>query len=394
MYAYKGNLKSNTWNKITKIMIDPRFFYHQLITNRIDFFTGVPDSLLKNFCAFITDHTQKEKNIIVANEGNAIALASGYYMATGNIPLIYMQNSGIGNSINPLLSLADIDVYSLPLLLLVGWRGKPGIKDEPQHIKQGKVTTELFETMNIPHRILGKTNQDVEKNLTFAIKTIKERNCPFALIVEKEAFEPYELKTKIQTNFQLNREDAIKTIVDTLSEDDIIVSTTGKTSRELFEYRDELGQSHEKDFLTVGSMGHANHIALGIALQKKDRNVYCFDGDGAVIMHMGALAIIGDLKPKNLIHIILNNGSHDSVGGQPTVGYSIDFCSIAKSCGYKQVLSVETRDGIMNGLNKLKNSDGPSMVEIKINKGARKNLGRPTISTIQNKNNFMGFLKK
>lgn len=375
-------------------MIDPRFFYQQLINNRIDFFTGVPDSLLKDFCAFITDHTPKEKNIITANEGNAIALASGYYMSTGNIPLVYMQNSGIGNSVNPLLSLADPEVYSLPLLLLVGWRGKPGIKDEPQHIKQGKITTELFETMKIPYRILGETNQDAENNLAFAIKTITEKSGPFALIVEKDAFESYELKTKIKTAFQLSREEAIKKIVDELSKDDIIVSTTGKTSRELFEYREELGQSHEKDFLTVGSMGHANHIALGIALQKRDRNVFCFDGDGAVIMHMGALAIIGDLSPKNLIHVVLNNGSHDSVGGQPTVGFSIDFCTIAKSCGYKQTICAETKEEIVDGLNKLKKSDGPSMLEIKVNKGARKNLGRPTISTLQNKINFMRFVQK
>jgi len=393
MYAYKRYFEFNPGNKI-KNMIDPDFFYNELIKNQIDFYTGVPDSLLKDICSFITDNTPYNRNIIAANEGNAIGLASGYYLATGKIPLIYMQNSGIGNAINPLLSLADKEVYSIPLLLLVGWRGEPGIKDEPQHFKQGKITTELFETMKIPYKILGDTNVAAQKDISIAIDTINKTKSPYALIVRKGIFSPYSLKNKIITNYQLNREEAVKAIVDQLHKNDIIVSTTGKTSRELFEYREELGHSHEKDFLTVGSMGHANHIALGIALQKKDRKVYCIDGDGAAIMHLGTLALIGNLKPSNFIHVIINNGAHDSVGGQPTVGFDIDFCGIAKSCGYIYTNVVQTKDEISNELNVIKKIQGPSLLEIKVNKGARKDLGRPTLSPIQNKNTFIQFLNE
>ena len=280
-------------------MIASEDFYNVLIQNDISFFSGVPDSLLKSICAFFTDQVSPENHIISANEGGAVALGTGYHLATGKIPLIYMQNSGIGNAINPLLSLVDKKVYNIPMLLMIGWRGEPGIKDEPQHIKQGEVTTELLKAMHIPFEILpedyGKAKVIMEKSISY----IKENNSPLAFIIRKGLFEPYQLKKKLETSFEMNREDAVKIIVDSLESDDIIISTTGKTSRELFEYRKELGQNHHNDFLTVGSMGHASQIALGIALNKPYKNIYCFDGDGATLMHTGSLGIIGDLAPKN-----------------------------------------------------------------------------------------------
>jgi len=295
-------------------MINTKQFYDSLINLDIDFFTGVPDSLLKDICAYITDETPKERNIISANEGGAIGLAMGYNMATSKIPLVYMQNSGFGNTINPLLSLADPKVYGIPMLLLVGWRGEPNIKDEPQHVKQGEVSETLLQSLNIPYSIISSETSNLSKMLNDAMTTMRDQSTPYVILVRKGTFEPYSLKSENRTDFDLNREGAVKKIIDLISNEDIIVSTTGKTSREVFEYREEIGDSHEKDFLTVGGMGHTSQIALGIALSKPNRTVYCLDGDGAVLMHTGSLGIIGDLAPPNMKHIIINNGAHDSVG--------------------------------------------------------------------------------
>ncbi len=374
-------------------MINPEHFYKLLKDNGIDFFTGVPDSLLKSICAYITDNVSKENNIIAANEGGAIALGAGYHLATGKVPLIYMQNSGMGNATNPLLSLVDKKVYSIPMLLLIGWRGEPGIKDEPQHIKQGEVTTKLLDAMDIHYDIIPDDFEKAKVIIEKSIEYIKENNSPLAFIIRKGVFEPYELQNKIETNFEMTREDAIKILVDSLNDDDIVVSTTGKTSRELFEYREELKQGHKRDFLTVGSMGHTSQIALGIALQKPKRNVYCFDGDGAVIMHTGSLGIIGAASPKNFKHIVFNNGAHDSVGGQPTIGFDLNFGSIANVFNFKSSFYATNISQLKESIIDFKNSEGPSLLEIRINKGARKDLGRPTISPIENKNSFKNFLK-
>lgn len=375
-------------------MIDTKYFYDSLISRDIDFFTGVPDSLLKDICSYITDETPKERNIIAANEGGAIGLAMGHYLATSKIPLVYMQNSGFGNTINPLLSLADPKVYGIPMLLMVGWRGEPNVKDEPQHIKQGEVSETLLKTMNIPYAVVSADTEDLDAIFDQAIHDMKSENSPYVILVRKGTFEPYKLKKETKTNYDLNREGAIKTIIDLLEESDIVVSTTGKASREVFEYREELNQGHEKDFLTVGGMGHANQIALGIALSKPDRNVYCFDGDGAVLMHAGSLGIVGDLAPHNLKHIVFNNGAHDSVGGQPTVGFDIDFCKIAEGFNYKHTFKVGTVDEINAVFQDFITKDGPNLLEILINKGARSNLGRPTTTPKENKEAFQGFLKK
>jgi len=374
-------------------MIKPENFFNFFKEKNIDFYTGVPDSLLKNFCAYITDHSTKENNIITANEGNAIALAAGHYLATGEIGLVYMQNAGLGNIINPLASLIDKKVYSIPVLLVIGWRGEPGKKDEPQHIKQGEVTLTLLETMGIKYKILSYNETKNKLIINEAVEYMKRYKEPFALIVRKNTFENYSFKKQIKTNYDLNREEALKLIISKMDDKDIIVSTTGKTSREVFEYREALGQSHEKDFLTVGSMGHASQIALGVALAKPDRNVYCLDGDGALIMHMGGMAIIGKIAPKNLKHIVINNGAHDSVGGQPTVGFDIRMDEIAKACGYKIVLKADTIENILKCFEKMKKVDEISFFEIRVNKGARDDLGRPTTTPIENKEAFMEFLK-
>ena len=371
-------------------MIHPKDFYDCLTKNGIEFFTGVPDSLLKDFCAYITDNTPKEKNIIAANEGNAIALAAGYYLATGKFGIVYMQNSGLGNAVNPLASLADQDVYSIPMLLLIGWRGEPNAKDEPQHVKMGKITLGLLDTLKIPYRIL---DDDFETILKEAKHSMERNKAPFAIVAKKGAFEEYKLKNKQETNYELNREEAIRTIVPLLSDNDLIVSTTGMASRELFEFREKNKQGHEKDFLTVGSMGHSSSIALGIALEKPDRQIYCFDGDGALIMHMGSLAIIGQLKPRNFKHIVFNNFAHDSVGGQPTASFNTDISEIAKANGYAEAFSAQTKNEIEGIMHKIKKMDGPVLLEIKVNKGHRKDLGRPTTTPIQNKDAFMEFLQ-
>lgn len=373
-------------------MINCKEFFNLLKNENIDFFTGIPDSLLKDFCAYVTDNVSGQKNVIAANEGNAVALAAGYHLATNKIGLVYMQNSGLGNIVNPIVSLTDSLIYSIPMLLLVGWRGEPGIKDELQHKKQGQITLEILELLGIKYSILPNDIKSVNLLLEKVVKYMKINNSPYAFVVSKGTFEKYTLKRNIEVNYELSREEAIKIVASHLNLNDIVVSTTGKASRELFEYRENTGDEHEKDFLTVGSMGHASQIALGVALAKPERDVYCFDGDGAFIMHMGGAAIIGNTLPENYKHIILNNGAHDSVGGQPTAGFKLNIQSIAKACGYKTTLLAETKDEVLNNIKVLKTSKGPSLFEIRIKKGARKDLGRPTIEPKQIKQMFMKFL--
>lgn len=369
-------------------------FYNLLRENGIDFFAGVPDTLLKDFCAFVAGNVAPDKNIITANEGGAVALAAGYHLATGKIGLVYLQNSGEGNAINPLTSLVDPEVFSIPILVMIGWRGEPGQKDEPQHIKQGRITLNLLDALEIPYEILPDDFEMTRKSIEKATRYMREEDAPFALIARKGTFEPYEFpRTPTVNPSRLLREAVIKLVTDSLETDDIVVSTTGMTSRELFEYREKTGGGHGKDFLTVGSMGHSSQIALGIALSKPARQVYCLDGDGSVIMHMGALAIIGSQKPENFKHIVINNGAHESVGGQPTAGFTIDIPAVAKACGYNLALTTETAEDIKNKMKLLKEAKGPALLEVKVNIGHRPDLGRPTISPQENKKAFMKFLE-
>ena len=374
-------------------MIRPEFFIEALRKKGIDCFAGVPDSLLKNICAYITDHFDAAHNIIAANEGAAVGLAAGHYLATGQPACVYMQNSGEGNIINPLASLTDQEVYNIPVLLLIGWRGRPGVHDEPQHVKQGKVTTGLLNVMGVNYEVLSKEEDKAAKQIDKAAKALANKEV-FALVIEKDTFEDYKLQNVEVNDLTMSREEAIQTVAAALGENDCIVSTTGMISRELFEYRVAMNQGHERDFLTVGSMGHASQIALGIALAQPDRRVWCFDGDGAAIMHMGSMAIVANKAPKNYVHVVFNNGAHDSVGGQPTVGLKIDLPAVAKAVGYKATYSVETKDYLKELLEKLKTQNGPVLLEVKVKKGNRKDLGRPTTTPIQNKEALMTFLKK
>ena len=373
-------------------MIRPEFFIEALREKGIDCFAGVPDSLLKNICAYITDHFDAAHNIIAANEGAAIGLAAGHYLATGQPACVYMQNSGEGNIINPLASLTDQEVYNIPVLLLIGWRGRPGVHDEPQHVKQGKVTTGLLNVIGVNYEVLSKEEDKAAKQIEKAAKALANKEV-FALVIEKDTFEDYKLQNVEVNDLTMSREEAIQTVAAALGEKDCIVSTTGMISRELFEYRAAMNQGHERDFLTVGSMGHASQIALGIALAQPERRVWCFDGDGAAIMHMGSMAIVANKAPKNYVHVVFNNGAHDSVGGQPTIGLKIDLPAVAKAVGYNQIYSVETKEYLKELLEKLKNQDGPIFLEVKVKKGNRKDLGRPTTTPIQNKEALMSFLK-
>jgi phosphonopyruvate decarboxylase len=373
-------------------LIDCAFFYNALIQQGIDFFSGVPDSTLKSLCAYITDHADSGRHIIAANEGGAIALACGYHLATDRTGLVYMQNSGQGNAVNSLVSLVDSDVYSVPVLLLIGWRGEPGKHDEPQHIKQGRITLSFLDMLEIPYRILSNDTKEANDCLNEVIDIMQQRSGPTALIARKGIFEPYQMRRQDDSQYDLTREEAIKEIIDNLEESDIVVATTGKTSRELYEYRDSINGDHRKDFLTVGSMGHCSQIALGIALSKKDRQVFCLDGDGALIMHMGALAVIGSNRPKNFKHIVLNNGCHDSVGGQPTYGFSIDIMQITQACGYTLALQAKTASETVKAMQVLKATRGPVLLEVRVRPGSRDDLGRPALSPVENKEKFMRFL--
>ncbi len=373
-------------------MIDSKIFYDCLKENGVEYFCGVPDSLLKSFCAYITDNTSKVNHVITANEGAAVGLASGWFLGTGKPALVYMQNSGIGNAVNPLLSLADPDVYGIPMLLLIGWRGEPGIKDEPQHKKQGKVTLSLLEAMDISYTVIDDKTENFEEIIEKAVKKTREDERPFAIVARKNTFSPYTLRNSEDEKNSLSREKAVITASELAAEDSVIVSTTGMISRELFEYRERKKISHDSDFLTVGSMGHCSQIAFGLAAARPEKRVYCFDGDGSVIMHMGSMGINGIKAPENLVHIVFNNGAHDSVGGQETIGFDIDFPAVAEGCRYRKVYKAATEKEISCAFNAFKNEKGPVFLEILVKKGARGDLGRPTVTTQDQKKNFMDLI--
>lgn len=374
-------------------MLAPQDFYEALNAAGVRFYAGVPDSLLKDFCAYVTDNTPKERNVITANEGGAIALAMGYHLATSEIGLVYMQNSGLGNTVNPITSLADPAIYGVPMLLVVGWRGEPGKKDEPQHVQMGKVTVDTLEAIGVPSTVLPDDLDAAKKAIAAAVEDMRARQAPHALVVKKGTFEPYKLSKEQPVPYEMTRESAIQKFVETVPAGSLIVSTTGMPSRELFETREARKEPHQSDLLIVGGMGHASQIALGVALEKPDRRVYCLDGDGAVLMHMGGLSTIASLAPKNYRHVVLNNGAHDSVGGQPTVAFEIDLCAVAKACGYREAQCAKNEAELESGLGKLNADDGPVMLEVRVRKGNRKDLGRPTMTPGELKREFMAFAR-
>ena len=359
-----------------------------------DFYTGVPDSQLKALCNYLmnTYGIDPKHHVIAANEGNCTALAAGYHLATSKVPVVYMQNSGEGNIINPVASLLNDKVYAIPVVFIVGWRGEPGIHDEPQHIYQGEVTVKLLEDMDIKPFVIGKETTDEEVEAAMAdFRSILASGKDVAFVIRKGALS-YDEKVVYKNDNTMVREDIIKHIVAVTGEDPI-VSTTGKASRELFETRVANVQSHKYDFLTVGSMGHSSSIALGVAINKPDQKIWCVDGDGAVLMHMGSMALLGANKPDNMVHVVINNGAHETVGGMPTVAGSIDLVGIAKSCGYPYAVKVDTFEDLDKELKSAKERNELSLIEVSCSIGARDDLGRPTTTALENKENFMEYLK-
>ena len=358
-----------------------------------DFYTGVPDSQLKALCNYLMNvyGIDEKHHIIAANEGNCTALAAGYHLATGKVPLIYMQNSGEGNIINPTASLLNDKVYAIPAIFVIGWRGQPGIHDEPQHIYPGQITCDLLDLMDIENFTIDTdtTIEELENVMKEYEKLLKDGK-QVAFVVKKGALS-YDGEIKYQNDNDMVREEIIEHIVNVTGENPII-STTGKASRELFEIRERNNQSHKYDFLTVGSMGHTSSIALGVAINKPDEKVWCIDGDGSLLMHMGAMAVVGNFNPKNLVHVVINNEAHETVGGMPTAVNKTDLVEVAKACGYSYAVTVDNFKRLDEELNKVKSLDKLSFIEIKSSIGARDDLGRPTTTAIENKENFMEFL--
>lgn len=374
-------------------MLSPYKFYVSCVKHKISFFTGIPDSLLQNLCSYLEDNHPHESHVIAANEGGAVGLATGHYLATGNLALVYMQNSGQGNAINPLLSLTDPEVYGIPMLLLVGWRGEPGLHDEPQHLKQGRVMNSIFEAMEIPYEILSDDNDTTDIQIGRNLALTRKINRPVALIVRKGTFDKYAMKKLPKNPYLLSREEVIERITAQIPSQAVIVGTTGHISRELYDYRLRQSEGHQRDFLTVGSMGHASQIALGIALAQPKRPVYCLDGDGALLMHLGAMSLIGQSRNINIRHVVLNNGAHASVGGQPTNAFSLSLLDIAKGCGYTFAQSVSSLEKLDNALTFMNETSGPAFLEIRVSTKVRKDLGRPKTSPVENKDAFMKFLR-
>lgn len=361
----------------------------------VDFYTGVPDSLLKPLCNYLMDAygIDSKHHMIAANEGNCTAIAAGYHLATGKVPAVYMQNSGEGNVINPLASLLNDKVYAIPMIFIVGWRGEPGVHDEPQHIYQGEVTVKLLEDMDVAAYVVTKETTEEELDAQMQVfRSLLAKGKDVAFVVKKGALS-FEKNVEYSNKNHMRREEIIEHIVN-VSKEDPILSTTGKASRELFEIREKNGQSHKYDFLTVGSMGHTSPIALGVALQKPQQKIWCIDGDGAMLMHMGAMAVIGANKPSNLVHIVINNGAHETVGGLPTVASEINLVKMAEACGYPYAVRVSEFEQLDKELQAAKERRELTLIEVECAIGAREDLGRPTTTALENKENFMRYLQE
>lgn len=366
-------------------------FVEEIKALGIQVIAGVPDSALQPFCNYLNQGAHGLRHFVPANEGAAVGLAIGSYLSTGKPACIYMQNSGIGNIVNPVTSLANEAVYGIPMLFVIGWRGEPGKKDEPQHRFMGEITKDILDVLHISNEVLSleMAEEEIKKIFREAKKVLSEHK-QYAIIVKKDALET-DMEGFYQNNFTLRREEAIAEIIKSISAEDIIVSTTGKISREVYEQCDKIVGHHKQAFLTVGGMGHAGMIAFGIAQQRKDRRIYCVEGDGAVLMHMGELAFLAKQQPENFVHICLNNDAHESVGGMPTGAAGKDFFKVAKGCGYFYAVCVENLKGLQGELEKVKEIKGPAFLEVRVKIGARKDLGRPKESAVENRDNFMAY---
>lgn len=360
----------------------------------VDFFTGLPDSTFKDWMVFLDrKHDNYLTNIIACNECEAVAIASGYHLSSQKLPVVYLQNAGEGKTVNPLTSLCDPEVYSIPMLLMIGWRGRPSENDEPQHSKMGKITLPLLDVLDIPYKILTVNLEDSQKDITFLINLAMTEKRPVALIVPRGIISDPNYQQEGIAHPSLFREEAIHTIMKAFSGSEVIISTTGKTSRELFEYRVSQGETPH-DFYTVGAMGCAPAIALGIALDNPSKRVVVFDGDGALLMQMGSLSTIGHYQPNNLYHIVFDNQAYDSTGGQPTVSGTTFLADVANACGYATTQKVSTVDELSRAVNNIFTFKGPYFLVVKVDRGSRDNLSRPTTSPIQNKIAFMKHLQE
>jgi phosphonopyruvate decarboxylase len=357
--------------------------------NGINFFTGVPDSTFKDWMTFLADeHEKRLTNRIAPSECEAIAFASGYNVSTGNIPIVYMQNSGLGKCVNPLTSLADKEVYSIPMVLMIGWRGEPGKHDEPQHKKMGRITLPLLETLEIPHQVLPQDLGEIEKIITEMTQKARSTSSPVAIVVNSDTLEKYKSSRLPQKRYEMTREEALSLVAGSLRRSDIVVSTTGKCSRELYEFRERNNQA-QRDFLQVGSMGCCASQAFEIACQKKDKRVFAFDGDGAVLMQLGALSTIGNCHPSNFYHIVFDNESYESTGEQPSLSSTVNLPRVALACGYESSFQVSDKYELTETLKVLDKIKGPYMLVIKCNPGSRQDLSRPKSTPTENKEAFI-----
>jgi phosphonopyruvate decarboxylase len=376
-------------------MIDPARFVEHLLSHGVTMYTGVPDSLLKQLNAHIMAELPRDQHVIAANEGGAVAIAMGHYLRTGSPAMVYLQNSGVGNTVNPLLSLADPDVYGTPMVVIVGWRGQPGVKDEPQHVKQGRVMEAFLDALELPWAVLPHDPAAAEATMAEAVKTAMDAATPYVVLVEKGTFADVtvDLPDIPGSDDLPSREDALVAMTGAVGSEAIIVSTTGMLSRELFEFRQRTGHPGERDFLTVGGMGHACSIALGVAMREPTREVWCFDGDGAFLMHLGSLAVIADHAPSSYFHVIFNNGVHDSVGGQPTSVGVVDIAATARALGYRYAASTSDLGSVADAVAQLRAHGGPALLELKVRPGNRPGIGRPTRTPAESKRAFMAALR-
>ena len=356
-------------------MIDANHLFLFLKKNKINFFTGVPDSVLKDFSYVLELNKKKITNIITANEGSAIALAAGNYLSTKKPALVYMQNSGIGNAINPLISLCHPEVYSIPMVLMIGWRGSPKENDEPQHQLKGKITPSILKLLNIKFLVLNdlKDLKKIKSLITYS----KYKKRPVAFLVKKNILHLKNIsKRTIQSKKYLSREIVINELLDKIKKNTRIISTTGYTSRELFQIRKNKKYKKGKDFYMVGGMGHSSMTSLGYSLNSKNQ-VICLDGDGSLIMHMGSLISTGFKSKSNFKHILLNNGAHESVGDQKIDTFKVNFKNVSKSFGYKNYYLAKNNLSFNKNLKYFLKSEGPSFFEVYIRSESIKNLSRP-----------------
>lgn len=356
-------------------MLDQKLVFESLAENGVTFFTGVPDSYLNGFCSYALQNCGN-RNVIAANEGNAVGIAAGHYLASREIPLVYLQNSGMGNALNPLVSLADENVYAIPMLLLIGWRGQGDTEpNHPQHKRQGEITPGLLDLMGIPYTVLSDDNAAFEDTVSQAVEFCRNTRRTYGLIAPKGVMAAAEKANNVDASYPLSREEAIESILDHMPQDTIYAATTGRATRELFFLREKRNEPKSHDFLNVGSMGHASSVALGIALEKPDRPVVALDGDGACIMHMGAMTMVSKLNVPNYLHVLLNNGAHESVGGQPSAGHRVNFTKIAEACGYATVGKAVTNQAeLIDALNALKNCGKAAFLDCRIHKGLNRKL--------------------